>query len=209
MAKFKISLKLTGLELQVEGSRDDVPLMTEAVGRQFAGLLMPASDIVEGEIVSPTTSALPAPIEQRTTRKSPRRRSQTGHSSAKPATTEAALDWRHDSSKWGTPQQGWATADKSIWLLYVVANELSVKEMTGRQISSTFNKHFRQAGPIQVFNVNRDLGKLKLKSPALTSEDTTKDPSAWFLVHAGEQRAQELVTKALGQTKTTDTTSSG
>ncbi|MEH2257179.1 hypothetical protein [Nostoc sp.] len=49
--KFKIKLKVTGFELEVEGSREDVPFMAQAVGQQMSGLLIPASNIVEGEII--------------------------------------------------------------------------------------------------------------------------------------------------------------
>ena len=69
-------------------------------------------------------------------------------------------------------------------------------------VAGSLNKHFRQAGPIKTGNVNRDLGRLKAAQdgqPPLVSEDTTKNPSCWFLVEAGSKEAQKLVAEALGQ----------
>jgi hypothetical protein len=48
MSKFTAKLKLTGLELEIEGSRDDVPLITSGVAARLAGAMMPAANIVEG-----------------------------------------------------------------------------------------------------------------------------------------------------------------
>lgn len=86
-----------------------------------------------------------------------------------------------------------------MWLLNVAANEVDTKEMTANQIADTFNKHFRQAGPIRVGNVSRDLGVKKRHTPALVSEDTTKSPPAWFLTEAGIKQANELAGKARGE----------
>lgn len=49
-SKFKIKFKVEKLELEIEGNREDVPLITQALGQQVSGLLAPASDIVQGEI---------------------------------------------------------------------------------------------------------------------------------------------------------------
>jgi hypothetical protein len=112
------------------------------------------------------------------------------------------IDWRHDPSKWGSPQQGWVTSDKAIWLLYVVSKEVNVSELNARVITNTFNKHFRQAGQLFVGNINRDLGKLKGRSPAVIAEDTIKDPPAWFLTDAGIKHAQGLIAQSIGQSNT-------
>ncbi len=202
MAKFKINLKITGFELSVEGNREDVPLMTQAVGQQFVGLLGPAADIVEGEIIEVSSQPAPLLVEERTAKKPPRRRTPTSSAprSNNGDKKDVAVDWRHDTSKWGSPQQDWVTAEKAMWLLHVAANEVNAKEMAANQIADTFNKHFRQAGPIRVGNVSRDLGVQKRHTPALVSEDTTKSPPAWFLTEAGIKRANELASKARGQT---------
>lgn len=201
--KFKIKLKVTGFELEIEGNREDVPLMAQAVGQQMSGLLTPASNIVEGEIIEnndlPQLSSEAKPKARK--KRSSRQYSQTSTTSTLNGKGKAvALDWKHEPLKWGTPQQEWSTADKSIWLLYVVSKEVSVSELTGNEISTTFNKHFRQSGQIKTGQINRDLGKAKGKKPALVSENTTKNPPAWFLTHEGEKCVQELIVQAGGQT---------
>lgn len=202
--KFKIKLKVTGFELEIEDSRDDVPLMAQAVGQQMSGLLLPASSVVEGEMIEDKSLPQPTPEPQLKPRK---KRSNRQHSSTSTNSTQngknktSAIDWKHDPLKWGTPQQDWTTANKSIWLLYVVSKEANVPELTGSEISATFNKHFRQSGQIQAGQINRDLGQSKgaKGKPALISENAIKSPSTWYLTHEGEKRAQELVVKAIGQ----------
>ncbi|AFY65912.1 hypothetical protein [Geitlerinema sp. PCC 7407] len=202
--KFKVKLKVTGFELEIEGSREDVPLMAQAVGQQMSGLLLPASGIAEGEIIEDKTlPQVTLESQSKPQRKQVNRRRST--TSAKSASSRknsvVAIDWKHDSMKWGIPQQDWTTANKSIWLLYVVSKEAGVSELTGREISTTFNKHFRQSGQLKTGYINRDLGKAKGSNGkvALVSEDATKNPSAWFLTQEGEKRAQELISKALEQ----------
>lgn len=106
----------------------------------------------------------------------------------------AALTWQHNPAEYGTPSQSWNTATKAIWLLYVVEKVLQQKGLTAKQIEESFNKNFRQAGPIKSFNVTRDLGKAKAKGKmSPVSEDTTKDPSEWHLTESGIQQAQGLI----------------
>src|SRR4051812_29201836 len=50
MAKFHIKLKLQGLELEVDGTRDDLPVLREALAQQFSGLLGPATDLADGQV---------------------------------------------------------------------------------------------------------------------------------------------------------------
>ncbi|MEH1905181.1 MAG: hypothetical protein V7L04_28335 [Nostoc sp.] len=200
--KFKIKLKLTGFELEIEGSREDVPFMAQAVGQQMSGLLLPASNIVEGEIIEnkdlPQLASEAKPKSRK--KRSSRQYSQTSTNSTLNGKAKAlAVDWKHDPSKWGNPQQDWSTTDKSMWLLYVVQIEAEVLELTGSEISTTFNKHFRQSGQISTSQINRDLGRAKGKKPALVSDNATKSPSAWFLTTEGEKCVQQLIAQARGQ----------
>jgi hypothetical protein len=203
MSKFKVRMKLQGFELEIEGSREDVPLIAQNLSQQLSGLMAPTGAIIEGETVeSARIGAAPPPSVDPSsgfsqTKRKPRRR----HNATKPATDTAdtVINWRHDSSKYGAPKQAWSTANKALWILYVVKSETEETELSGTQIADTFNKQFRQAGTIKNFNVNRDLGKLKVrKGAALVGEDTTKDPSRWFLTEAGDKKAQELIGEALG-----------
>jgi hypothetical protein len=192
MAKFKIRLKLQGLELEVEGNRDDVPLITESVAQQVAGLLRPAANIVEGEIVSNGDGGY-SEGESTETKPKKARKKRTQSLATSGGTKEDAVDWVNDPSKFGTPKQAWSTAEKSLWVLYVVLKTKDISELSAARIATTFNKHFPQAGVVHPPNVSRDLGKLKLKSPAQVSEDRSKSPSPWFLTDAGIQRAEKLI----------------
>jgi hypothetical protein len=203
MSKFKVRLKITGMELEVEGTRDDVPLIAQSVGQQFSHLLQPASQIVEGEIVSNgnhnQTNAIDAqaPVRKRSTRRRTSSAAATNGSAARG--DKETLNWVHDPSKWGNPQQSWTASQKSIWLLYVAEHETSTNSMSSQLIVRTFNKHFQQAKTIQVSQVNRDLGRLKTGKDSPVGEDTTQTPSRWFLTQRGQEDAKALVQEALGQ----------
>jgi hypothetical protein len=200
MSKFRIKLKLTGLEIEVEGNRSDVPAITQNIGEQFAGLLMPATRIVEGEVPEngPTIQSQSIDITPVSGKKSRRRRPNAAAAATADKDGSAAVDWRHDTSKWGAPQQSWNSTKKAIWLLYVVSKETNVSELSAPGLASTFNKHFKQAGRLRANNLSRDLGKLKSEREAPVSEDTTKKPSTWFLTQAGIKRAEQLVAEAIG-----------
>lgn len=207
MSKFKIKMKLQGLELEIEGSREDAPLITQNLGQQLAGLLRPTGAILEGELpvehgrvqqVLTSSDAMTVAVPRKITR---RRKQIATANTENLSSDEVAVDWKHDPTKYGTPKQSWSTTEKSIWTLYVVAEEANEKELSGPRIAQTFNKHFRQAGTILGHNVNRDLGrhKVKKKGHPPVSEDTTKSPPRWFLTEEGKRMAQELVADALGR----------
>lgn len=56
MSKFKIKMKLQGLELEIEGAREDSSNIGRNLGGQLANLLQPAIKIIDGEASS---AALP------------------------------------------------------------------------------------------------------------------------------------------------------
>lgn len=201
MSKFKIKLKLQGLDIEIEGAREDIPAIAQNISAQLSSLIEPAARIVEGEVVSTNSTASarlpdiptdPSRQRGRSTRRVPGNAPPRGDGSA-------ALDWSHDVEKWGTAQQGWTTAKKAMWLLYIVSRQTNTKQISGPRIAATFNKHFKQAGPIIRGNVSRDLGKLKSGPTAPVSEDTTQSPSEWFLTQQGEKEAAVLVNEALGR----------
>jgi hypothetical protein len=201
MAKFEVKLKLTGLELEIKGEREDIPRLTSSLSEQIAGALRPTALIAqakEPEVVHNGTVDYAHPKDSAETkrRRKPARQHRAKDGDA--ADTAAVLDWVHDPAKWGSPQQGWSVAEKSLWLLHVVAGEKQLAVLSGPSIAATFNRHFRQAGPVHPPLVTRELGKLKSVSPALVGEDTTVDPSTWFLTQEGSKRAEELVNQAKG-----------
>lgn len=204
MSKIKIKMKLTGFELEIEGSRDDVPAISQSLGRQLASLMQPPEALINGDTPPagiPPAAALPAAEGNNDvgTRRKPRRRKSTAPNGITDVEDNSAVNWRHDPTKYGSPSQSWSTATKALWTLYVVSHETDEKELSGRRIAATFNKHFRQAKEITVPNTNRDLGRQKLRRPSLVSEDTTKSPSAWYLTEEGSKHVQALIAEALGR----------
>lgn len=192
MSKFKFRLKLQGLELEMEGSRDDIPLMAQNIGNQLAGLMQPAADMASGGSADGVNE--PITIDHLASDKAKGRKRRKRSISGQPANAEGtAIEWQHDAAKYGNPQQSWNTAKKAIWVLYVVSREAGLNQLTATQIADTFNRKFKQAGPIRATNVSRDLGTAKLKNPALTGEDTAKTVSEWFLTDAGSKSAHESI----------------
>lgn len=197
MSKFRVKLKIQSFDLEVEGTREDVPLIAQSIGNQIAGMLEPVAQIVEGEAsVSPS---LPKVLEMPQASKQIRRtRRSLSRKPAESRIEDQVIDWLHDPAKWGSPQQNWTTAAKAIWLLYVVGKETGQNELSGVSIAATFNKHFKQAKSIVAGNVNRDLGKLKVKANAPVAEDTTKTPTTWFLTQEGNKQAEDSILQARG-----------
>jgi hypothetical protein len=205
MARFKVKLKLQGLELEIEGTRDDVPMMSQNLGRQIIGLIQPAADIIEGgppRHMQQLSSSLAAPTNEIASLKKDRRRKRTLHTSSQRGNgkPDVALDFKHDFEKWGTPKQSWTIRHKTLWLLYIVLQQMDTKELTSQEVTKTFNKHFRQAGTLQAPYVTRELGRAKQLNRPLVGQDSTKSPSTWFLTQAGEQISLGLVSEALGRT---------
>jgi hypothetical protein len=105
----------------------------------------------------------------------------------------------HDSEKWGAPQQGWTILDKTLWLLHVLAAGKGRESVSGPSIAATFNKLFRQSGTVHPPLVTRELGKSKIANPALVGEDSSAEPSNWFLTNEGIKRAEQLVSDTKGK----------
>jgi hypothetical protein len=187
MGKFKIHLKLQGLELDIEGDRADIPAINNAVAREITGLIQPAAALTNGA----EPPATPATIEGETDNgKKPtsRSRKRSGKASSDGVATQA-LDFRHEPEKYGNPQQTWSVLDKAIWMLAVIKGILGQKEASGPQIAATYNDKFKQAGKLHPPNVTRDLGNAKVQNPPPVGQD--KD--LWYLTNEGDRKAQELI----------------
>lgn len=197
MSKFRVRMKLTGLEIEIDGSRDDAAAITASIGQQMANLLQPVDSIIDGAPLQPNLPGLETTPQTNVGKKSRKRRAPTA--STNEGAEVIAIDFQHAPEKYGNPQQGWKTAEKSMWLLYVLKEAANVGEVSGRALSETFNKHFRQSGTITVSNTNRDLGRLKGEKPPALGEDASKNPPNWYLTDDGRKRAQMLVAQALGK----------
>lgn len=198
MSKFRMKLKLQGLELEIEGHREDASVIGRNVGDQIAGLLGPAVQIIEGE--TPATqsgSPIPPMLADGAGKKAKRRPKPRANGDAGERGASPMIEFRHDPAKFGTPSQQWSTAQKAIWLLYVLKETADVPELTTGQIVKMFNTHFRQAKTVTNSNVSRDLGKLKIASPSQVGEDNSKTPASWFLTEHGIRQAQSLIAESL------------
>lgn len=183
MAKFHVRLKVQALELEIDGERADIPLITNAVEQQFKGLLAAPDAAADGQkqkiiVETPGTDTTG--------------RSRTGrrNRSTKPAgETVEPLKFRHDSAKYGNPVQTWLVADKCIWLLYVIKNLAGTGEVSAAQLTATFNDQFKAAGKFHPPLLSRELTKARGQNPAPVGEDK----ELWYLTAEGERRAKELV----------------
>ena len=201
MSRFKIRVRVQALEVDIDGSRDDMPVIASNVGRQFAGLIEPAALVAEGVVESSgdNDSVGVAVVNTPVSRSRPARKLKRAVPARATSNGAGEVTWKHDPSKWGSPQQGWSASDKAIWFLYVSGEEIQVKDLTSSALASGFNRMFREAGTIRAGNLPRDLGRLKTQAPAVIGEDTTKTPPTWFLTTEGTKKAEELVKQARGQ----------
>jgi len=190
MAKFKMRLKVQGLELEVEGERQDIPLITAAVSKQLSSIVEPADVIVEAspKHIGNGSGAIDVDPARRAARR-PR-------GTRTPTESAAPVEFRHDPGKYGSPVQGWSVAQRAIWLLYILQTITGNKEYSAGQLVSTYNQQFKAAGKIHPPLLTRELTKAKVAVPAPVGEDK----GVWYLTAGeGERQAKELVTQALGR----------
>lgn len=158
----------------------------------MANLVNPAGVIIDGDITTPDMSHVtytPAPVSA-VAKKSKKRRAHVTPTNGGSDSNNDVINFRHDSARHGMPKQEWNTAQKALWLLYILQDSGIASELPAGPISRTFKKHFRQFGNVTAPNVSRDLGKLKAKNPSPVGEDTTKSPSVWYLTEEGCRQAQ-------------------
>lgn len=194
MPTFKVRMKLEGFELEIEGERDDAALISEQIGQQFSGMLGPVNGIIEPSAHKNEVSRAPelaAPAQAKTRKK---RRTSSSSTATSESQAAAPVEFRHDIQKFGAPSQEWNPTRKAIWLLYVLKETCNLNEMPAGVIASTFNQHFKSSGTIRGSNVSRDLAKAKVnEKPSPVGEDTSKNPSQWYLTDAGISMAQALI----------------
>jgi hypothetical protein len=190
MAKFRIRLKVQALELEIDGEREDIPALTSAIRQQFSGLVEPAELIADDKQLAEPSKVIEGSATKPGT-KPPRKRTRsavpTDGASASP------IEFRHDSTKYGNPLQAWDVTTKLIWLLAVIKGITATNEVSGPQLTATFNKNFKQAGKIHPPHVPRDLGRAKVQNPSPLVEDK----GLWSLTTHGETEAQKLIQSVL------------
>jgi hypothetical protein len=190
MAKFKMRLKVTGIELGIEGERQDIPAITAAVTKQFAAVVEPIDVITE-------TKQLTNRVESQngdTTTDEGKSKRKRAPSNRTPAEFAIPVEYRHDAKAFGAPQQAWSILEKAIWMLWVLQNT-GTKEYMAGQIVATFNQNFKAAGRLHPPLVPRELQKAKVLVPTPVGEDKERR----YPTEEGERQAQQLVAIALGQ----------
>jgi hypothetical protein len=201
--------EITGLKLKVKGN--DSSTQVADLQRQVQGLMATITSLAQGQLQTPPqiqengTAAnllegaqqipqLPAPPNgtRVATRRTPAARRGTASG---PRQRAEAIDFKHDADQYGFPRQNWATAQKAMWTIYVLAEQGDTKEFSASVIAATFNKHFKSFGTILAQNVLRDLGKEKGKSGSVNS-DASQEPMKWYLLEAGKKMIPALVEEA-------------
>jgi len=187
MGKFEFELEVKELKLRVKTDNPN-PNIAKALGTQLSNVLTTGVTIQDTPF-----QELPARQEEDNDRprKKRNRKSASGSSQGSPATD--TFDWVNNPANWGAPSQSWSVLDKGVWLLYVIEKECSVSQASIRQLSDTFNKHFKQSKVINPSNLSRDFGKKKTGANALLGEDTTVNPGQWFLTEEGKKYAVKVI----------------
>jgi hypothetical protein len=201
MSKFKVNVKVQGYEVKlgsvefsVEGEREDAQKMSHEIERQLSGMIhAPAvmtptamtpgngnQRVLEGQVINDNNDS------------GPKKKRKTGGSGSSKTSSEE-INFVHDPAKYGTPQQSWSTAEKAIWLLYIVNEQAKVSELTSYHIAKNFNKHFKASKTIGHGNVMTALEKEKTKGTNSTVGSNNNDGTTkYFLTQAGIAMAQRL-----------------
>lgn len=191
MAKFRVRLKLQGMELEIDGEREDMPAITTAVQQQLAGLIRPAAVLGSGEEPQGGSTVIDAETDKGKPR--PARKRQSGSRASGDGSSGQAIEFRHEPEKYGNPQQSWSVTEKSIWLLALLKGIAGLTEVHGAQLAATFNQNFKQAKTVYPPHVTRDLGNAKVQNPAPVGEQK----GLWYLTNEGERQAQQLIQSVL------------
>lgn len=187
MSKFSIKVKLQGLEIEVEGTKEDAPRIASQLGKQIGGLLQSPAALASGngaptidtEIVEANNGAVP------------KKKTKRGGSGV---TKTSADDFNlvHDPEKYGTPRQEWTQAQKAIWFLHIVGEQSQIKQQTSYCIAKNFNKYFKSSGQLNSANVMRGLERERQKSPTTVNADMNSGTAKYFLTISGTALAQKL-----------------
>jgi hypothetical protein len=187
MSKFTVKVKLQGLEIEVEGTREDAPKIASALGKQIGGLLQAPAALASGN-GAPTIDA--EAIEANSGAGQRRKTKRTGAGGGA-RTSADEINFVPDP-QYGVPQQDWTMAQKAIWFLYLTEKQINVTQLTAYSIAKNFTKYFKVSGAIDSGNVSKGLEKERVKSPPTVGADQTGGSTKYFLVQAGKALAGKL-----------------
>ncbi len=195
MAKRRIrfelgKIEISGLKLEIDDDLDAATAAFAAAQQMVAGAIQPAfaQALAKG---NRTIEAGAAPADGNTAKAAPSKGTRSG--SRRKSSTDSPSNlpqYNHDPVKYGNPDMEWTTAQKAIWVLWVVQESGGATEMTPIQITDWSNKYFREFRTINRQNVLRDLGKEKKKNPPTVGNNP--DAGMWFLYDPGKTVAKGL-----------------
>ena len=183
--KIKVRLKITGLELDFEGTQDDVPQVGRNLGQAISNLLTAGPNLAGGQIPTVTVNAQDNGTPAGGGRRSPNRARRSGTKEDK-----RTVKWAYDGQAYGLPRQSWSGNDKAIWILYVAEKTLNLNRMGASQIANTFNEHYQAAKRIHRGNVYNGLDALRSseKTPVGKTDD-----GMFFLTEEGYKVVEKLI----------------
>lgn len=183
MSKFSVKIKIQGLEIEVEGSQDAAPRIAQRVGEQISTLVKPPLLIEMGK----SNGSLGSESSEEPG-KAKKKKPGSGGGGSKASADD--VTFTHNPTQHGSPAQAWTTAQKAIWLLYVINSD---KPLSGYSIAKAFNKNFKSAGAINNGNVNKGLEKERLKGTSATvGADTADGTTRYYLTEAGKAMGAKL-----------------
>lgn len=192
MSKFRVRLKLQGLEIEVEGDREHAPEMAQNIGKQLAHVIQPIA-LIEAPKNGNGATIIDASEAPENVGRAPRRRRAVRTSTTASTGDSAATTWTHDAQRFGTPRQDWKASQKIAWMLHVIEQANGQRqELRPGTIESLFNNKFKSAGLLRRQNIPRDLGNAQDQFGELEGK--------WFLKDKGHEEAERLVSEATGQT---------
>ena len=107
-------------------------------------------------------------------------------------TPSETISLSHDSAAYGSPLQGWTTAQKAVWFFYIANKQANVTQLTATNTAKNFNKYFRASGIIHGGNVSQGLEKERLKGVnATVNADMTDATAKYSLTQAGITLAEK------------------
>ena len=205
MAKLEVKFELTGLKFEITGERDDVAVALASLQEQVTVLAQSASSASGalngtprevGRILSERVAPLGQHVEGEASARGalmppPTRAKGRRGASGAPRLKVEPVQFTHNAEKYGFPKQTWNTANKAMWLLYIMEMQIGSKGASAHVIAATFKMYFKEFGNVLTHNVVRDLGSAKKKG--LVNSDPTKAPEEWYLLAAGRAAVQTLI----------------
>jgi hypothetical protein len=198
MSKFKVNVKLSGyevklglIEFSVEGEKEDAQKISHEIERQLGGMIH-APTMTPHALTSGNGKPVPPVLDAVQVEAGGKRKMKKGGSGGSKTPAED-MNLVHDSAKFGTPQMAWTTVQKAIWFLYVVGEQVGVKEMTAWSLAKNFNKYFKASKTIDNGNVSKGLEKERVKGSNSTVGGNVVDGTTrYFLTTAGITMAEKL-----------------